>query len=768
MKNSSASRFTSRLLPIAALVMMLGTGSALAFEPFKIRDIRVEGSQRTEAGTIFSYLPVKVGEEFNDDKATTSLKALYATGFFKDVRIEIERDVLVVIVEERPAIASVEFTGTKEFDKDTLKKALKDIGLGEAQIFDRSVLDRAEQELKRQYLTRGKYGAAVTTTVTPLERNRVAITFNVDEGDVATIKQISIIGNKAFSTKELLRELSLTTPGWFTWYSRSDQYSKPKLTGDLETLRSFYLNRGYLEFNIESTQVSITPDKKDIYLTINITEGDKYTVSDVKLAGEALINEDELKKYILIKPGDVYSAERLNESTKRIQDRLGVAGYAFANANAAPQLDREKRQVAFTIFVDPGRRVYVRRVNITGNTRTRDEVVRREMRQIEDGWYDIDKIKLSRERLERLSFFKDVTVETPQVAGLPDQVDVNVAVTERPTGSFNIGAGFSSTEKLVLTTSIQQANLFGSGQTAGLQLDTSRSSRTIAVSETDPYYTIDGISRSVDLYFRTTNPSTLSLGNYQIRSTGAGLSFGVPFTEIDTVFFGARAEGTKLVVDSTSPLNYQNYVLTYGENSAALLGTVGWARDSRNNVLAPTAGRYQRANFEITVPAGQLRYYRTSYQQTYYYPLSHDFTLSLNGEADLGRGFGGKPYPIFKNYYAGGIGSVRGFDSSSLGPRDINGNPIGGTTRINANAEMLFPIPGTGTDRSFRGFAFFDTGNVYGENQPITAHELRASYGVGLNWLSPIGALRLSFGIPVRLKDTDHIQRLQFTIGNGF
>ncbi len=762
-------RFQFRPLTIAAaLIGAFATHVALAFEPFVVRDIRVEGIQRTDAGTVFSYLPVKVGETFTDEKATAALKALYATGFFKDVRIDVDKDVLVVVVDERPAIASIEFTGLKEFDKDTLKKALKDIGLSETAIFDKAILDRSEQELKRQYLTRGKYGAQVTTTVTPLERNRVNITFNIDEGDVATIKQIHVVGNKAFPEKTLIKELALTTPGWFTWYTKSDQYSKQKLNGDLESLRSYYLNRGYLEFNVESTQVSITPDKKDIYITVNLTEGEKYTVSDVKIAGEALVTEEELKKLVKLKAGETYSGEKLTESTKAIQDRLGALGYAFANANAAPELNREAHTVAFTIFVDPGRRVYVRRINVNGNTKTRDEVVRREFRQAEGGWYDVDAIKLSKERLERLAYFKDVNVETPQVSGTNDQVDVNVAVTEKPTGSFNVGAGFSQADKVILTTSVQQDNLFGSGQNVSLRLDTSRLNRTAALSTTNPYFTDNGVSRTVDVFYRTTNPSSISLGDFSLRTAGAGLTFGVPFTEYDTVFFGARYEHTRIDLTDTSPLVYINYVAQFGPSTNAVTATVGWQRDSRDSAITATKGRYQRASLETTLPTGQLRYYRASYQHTYYYPITPNYTLSFNGEVDYGHGFGGRPLPVFKNFYAGGIGSVRGFETSSLGPRDVNGDPIGGAKRFNGNIELLFPLPGTGKDRAFRGFTFFDTGAVYGETQRIKADGLRYSAGFGINWLSPIGALRLSYAIPFKTKPDDRLQRLQFTIGNQF
>src|SRR5215211_7843066 len=419
------------LLRVGLLLVALSAAPAEAIEPFVIKDIRVEGIQRTEAGTVFSYLPVKVGDTMTDEKASQTIRVLFATGFFRDVSIEAEDGVLVVLVQERPSVAQIEFTGLREFDKETVLKAMSQIGLAEGRIFDKGLLDRAEQELKRQYLSRGRYAANVNTTVTPLERNRVALNFTVDEGDAAKIRQIRIIGNQTFTERELLRQMSLRTPGWLTWYSKADQYSRQKLAADLETLRSYYLDRGYLEFNIDSTQVSITPDKKDIYITVAITEGPKYTVSDVKLAGELLLPEPELRKLITIKPGDVFSRARVTQSTKAISERLGNEGYAFANVNAAPELDKEKRQAAFTFFIDPGRRVYVRRMNIAGNTRTRDEVIRREMRQLEGGWFSSGKVATSRSRIDKLGYFTEVNVETPAVQGTTDQVDISVSVAEK-------------------------------------------------------------------------------------------------------------------------------------------------------------------------------------------------------------------------------------------------------------------------------------------------------------------------------------------------
>ncbi|MFZ6844980.1 outer membrane protein assembly factor BamA [Undibacterium sp. RuTC16W] len=771
---------TLRRHVLALAALALCSGSAMAIEPFTVKDIRVEGIQRTEAGTVFTYLPVRVGEVFDDAKSVTAIKSLYATGFFKDVQIEAQNGVLVVLLEERPSIASVDFTGTKEFEKDALIKALKDIGVGEAKIFDKATVDRAEQELKRQYLSKGLYGVKITTTITPIERNRVNVTFAVEEGDIARIAQINLIGNKAFSDSELRELLALTTPGWFSWYTKADQYSKQKLSGDIETLRSFYQNRGYLEMQIESTQISITPDKKDIYITINIIEGDKYTVSDIKLEGETLGREEELKSLLLLKKNDIYNAARLTESTKRISERMGNFGYAFANVNANPLLDKEKKEVAFTIFVDPGKRVYVRRINLAGNTRTRDEVIRREFRQFEGSWYDGEKIKISRDRVDHLGYFKDVNLETPEVPTSVDQVDVNLTITEKPTGNILLGAGYSNAEKLTLTGSIQQANAFGSGDTIGLDINTSRQNRTIAVSHTDPYFTDDGVSRSFDLYLRTTRPIIGSYGDYKIQTTGGNLRFGVPFSEIDTVFFGLGFERTNVQTYIGSPSRYLQYVADYGDGvkdrTSALYGignavtnsfplTAAWQRDSRDSAITPSIGEYKRANIELAA-VGNFKYYRAIYNQQYFKPVYRSIVLAMNGEFDYGHGLGGKPYPLFKNFYAGGIGSVRGYEPSSLGSKDPNGDSLGGATRLIGNIELQLPFPGA--DKSLRWFTFIDGGNVFDEGQKIRISDLRYSAGMGISWISPVGPLKLSIGRALNAKPDDKKQGFQFQLGTGF
>ncbi|AUS45031.1 outer membrane protein assembly factor BamA [Ralstonia pseudosolanacearum] len=754
---------------LAASVLTVCAGQAHAVEPFVIKDIRVEGVQRVEPGTVFGYLPVKVGETFTDDKGAESIRALYNTGFFKDVQIRAEGNVLVVRVEERPAISQLEFIGIKEFDKDTLRRSLRGVGVAEARYYDKSLIDRAEQELKRQYVSRGYYAADVQTTVTPVDANRVSVTFTVDEGPVAKIRQINIVGNKAFSEGDLRDEMQLSTPNWLSWYTKNDLYSKQKLTADLEALRSFYLDRGYLEFAIESTQVSITPDKKDIYLTLNIHEGEQYKVSDIKLTGELLSKQAEMEKLIKLKQGDVFSSAKLSATTKAITDLLGTYGYAFATINPQPQINQKDRTVALTLVVDPGRRVYVRRVNVVGNSKTRDEVVRREMRQMESSWFDGEKLQLSQNRINRTGYFTDTNITTEDVPGMSDQVDVNVNVTEKPTGQISLGVGFSSTDKLVLSAGIRQDNVFGSGTSLGLDVNTSKSNRTISVTQYDPYFTVDGISRSTELYYRTYRPLYYTGDqDYRIVQQGGNIKFGVPFSETDTVFFGIGYERTTIDVTSNTPLVYQNYVAKNGRISNNFPITIGWSKDQRDSALVPTRGRYQQANLEFGIPGGDLQYYRAYYQHQYFYPVSKSFTLAFNNEIGYGHGYGGKDFPVFKNYYAGGIGSVRGYETSTLGPRDANGVAIGGASKFVGNMEFIFPLPGSGVDRTVRLFTFFDYGNVFAEGQPFKVGDMRYSAGFGLSWLSPIGPLKISMGFPIKRKAEDQTQRFQFQIGTAF
>jgi outer membrane protein insertion porin family len=773
---SRGSRAAARRVVAAtlALVLAIGAGLAAAITPFTVKDIRVEGVQRIEAGTIFSYLPIKVGDTVDDEKVAAAIKALFATGFFRDVRIEAQNDVLLVVVQERPTISRIDVSGNKEFDTDTLKKALKEIGVADARIFDRSALDRAEQEIKRQYLARGRYAAKVTVTVTPQQRNRVAINIAIEEGDASKIARINIVGAIAYPERELLGLMTLTTPGWTTWYTKNDQYSKQKLSADLEVLRSFYQNRGYLEFNVDSTQVSITPDKEDIYITINITEGPRYTVSEVRLGGDLPVPRPELAQLVQLRTGDVFSRERLQATVKAISDRLGTEGYAFANVNAVPEIDRDKLQAAFTIFLDPGRRVYIRKININGNVRTRDEVIRREMRQLEAAWYDGARIERSKVRIKRLGFFDDVNIETPPVAGAPDQADVEVTVTERPTGNLLAGVGYSSSDKLVFNASVSQQNIFGSGNALTAGINTSSVNRTISLVFTEPYWTVDGVSRTLEGYQRNLDPSTFSVAPYSSSTLGAAASFGIPISETDTVNVGLRFEHTDLSLYANSPLYYFYYVSQFGYVTNSVVLSAGWARDTRDDILYPNKGVLQVAGVEAGIPVVDLTYYKANYLIQWFWPVYGDFVLMLRGDVGYADGYSGKPLPFYKVFYAGGVGSVRGYETASLGPRDIVGNALGGQRKIIGNAELFYPL--LKGDKSVRASVFVDAGQISGvpgagavvDALQQGAEKFRYSYGVGLAWNSPVGPLKFSYALPFQQKQGDRLQAFQFQVGSVF
>ena len=757
-----------KLKKLAGLISLLCMSPAWAIEPFTVKDIRVEGIQRTEAGTVFSYLPVKVGDTMDDTHAATAIRALYATGFFKDVRLEVEQGVLIVLVRERPSIASIELNGIKDFPKDQLKDNMKYAGLAEARIFDKGALEKATQELKRQYVARGKYSVSVTTTVTELERNRVAIVFNVVEGEVSKIKQINLVGNQAYGEDELLDMMKLSTPDWMSWFSKNDQYSKQKLSADMEALRSFYMDNGYLEFNIDSTQVSITPDKEDIYITINFTEGAKYTVSSVAVVGNTLVSKEEIEQLIQVKSGDTFSRSALTDASKKVSERLGQEGYAFANVNAVPTIDKEKHQVAFSFMVDPGQRVYIRRINIAGNDKTRDEVIRREFRQVEGAWFDVDKIKKSKQRVDKLDFFEEVNVETQPVQGTADQMDVNIAVAEKSTGNMSVGAGFSQGEGLSLSGSISQNNLFGSGNHAAVQLNTSKTNQVYSFSYTNPYFTDEGVSRGFDVYKRNSDSTNTAVSQYGSNTLGGGVRFGVPIAEDESISYGLSAESTKLTLSANPPARLTQYVNTFGATNSNLLGTVGWSSDTRDSAIYTTEGLVQRAFVEVALPVFDMRYYKLNFQYQWFYPVAKDVTLLLNGESGIGGGYGGKQLPFFKNFYGGGTGSVRGYESNSLGPRDINNAVLGGTGRVVGNAELMVPFPGFEKTKSLRLSGFIDGGGVYGPGDLPGSAGLRYSAGAAVVWISPMGPLKLSYAVPLNKQQVDKVQKFQFNLGSMF
>lgn len=752
------------------LLALLLCGQALAFEPFTIRDIRVEGLQRISAGTVFSYLPVKVGERFDDARSEAAVRALFRSGFFQDVRLERDGDVLVVVVEERPAIYSIEIEGNKDIETEPLLDSLKQIGLAEGRVFNRSLLDKVEQELRRQYFARGKYGVRIRTDVSPLERNRVGINIRISEGRAARIRQISIVGNRVFDDETLLDQFELSTPTLLSFYTQADQYSKQKLAGDLETLRSFYLDRGYINFNIGSTQVQITPDKQDIYITINVTEGDQFRVREVKLAGDFVVPPEELFPSVTLNPGDVFSRRRVTATVERIGNHLGEQGYAFANVNTIPEVDEEKKEVTVTFFIDPGKRVYVRRINMIGNTRTRDEVLRREMRQMEGGWFSAAAVERSRTRLDKLGFFEEVNVETPAVPGTTDQVDVNFSVTERPSGNLLLGLGYAQSSGFLFNASVSQDNFLGSGKRVSFAFNNSDINTVYSFSYTNPYYTIDGVSRGFGAYFRKTDAGEANVADYVVDTFGGNVSYGIPINEFDRVNLNVEAEYLDISKTLFSPQVVDNFLATHGNTFANLKLTGSWAHDTRNRAIFADRGMLQRLSMEVTVPGVDLQYYKINYRHLFYVPLTRLFTLSVNGEVGYGDGFGDfDNLPFFENYYAGGVRSVRGFEDNTLGPRDsLTNEPIGGGFKLLGNLELIFPPPFFPDTNSVRMSAFLDVGNVFADFNDFEASELRYSVGVGATWLSPLGALTFSLARPMNDKSGDETQVFQFTIGSTF
>jgi outer membrane protein insertion porin family len=770
--------------------LLLLSIAAFAMEPFVIKDIKIEGLQRTEPGTVFNYLPVQVGDTMTEDKSTEAIKSLYRTGFFKDVRIEADQNILLITVQERPSIADIQFSGNKAFQSDKLKEGMKGIGLAEGQIYDKSKLEFAEQEIKKQYLAQGKYTATVKTSASPLERNRVAIRFDIEEGIVSRIKEINVVGNQLYSIKDITSQFQLKTTNWLSWWYKDDQYSKQKLTADLETLKSFYMNRGYLEFSVDSTQVSITPDKDDVYITINISEGPKYKVSDVKLAGDLQqVPESELQALIKIKKDDIFNREKITESTKGINARLGNDGFAFSNVNAIPEINKEEHTASFTFFVDPGRKVYVRRIDIEGNQRTRDDVIRREFRQVESGWYAADKIDRSKVRLNRTQFFSDVNVETPAVPGITDQVDLKVKVTERNTGSVMFGAGLNSAEGLVGSFNVTQANFLGTGDRVSAQVNTGSVNKTYSLSVTKPFYTPEGISLGYDIYRRDVNTSRLNLATYNTSSYGAGVRFSVPLTERNFISYGLTLDNTEVsnLELNRSPQRFIDYCKSVNANDASgcsmnsLTANIGWAIDSRDDILFPRKGELRRVNAEVSTPGLDIQMYKITLQETWYKDLSKDFTVMLNGQLGYADSYGGKEFPFFKNFYLGGVNTVRGYRQGSIGPVCLENDTtcgsgnlgrntfLGGNKQVVANAELFMPVPFLKNDNNqFRLSAFIDAGNVYGLDESINLSTIRYSAGMGVLWVSPFGPLKLVYAVPFNNLSTDRTESFQFQMGQQF
>lgn len=748
---------------------MLSQPIAFAFEAFVVEDIRLEGLGRIDTGTVFNYLPVTIGSRFSPDDTSAAISALFKTGFFKDIRLERDGNVLVVRVDERPAIYKITFMGNKDIETEELTSALKNIGFAQGRVFNRSLLEKVELELQRQYFSLSKYAVRIESTVTPLSRNRVTVKIDISEGVMALIKQINFVGNQTVSDDDLLDEMKLSTGGWFSFLTKNNQYSSLQLSGDLEALRSYYLDRGYINFNIDSTLVSITPDKKGVYITINITEGDKYTVSNVKLLGNFIVPETELLDKMTIKSGDVFSRKKITKSREAIVERIGDEGYYFANINAVPEIDSENKTVTLSLFIDQGKRVYVRRINFKGNTKTRDEVLRREMRQMEGGWISTKDVKRSLTRLERLGYFENVTFETPRVPNTDDQVDIDYTVVEMPSGNIIASVGFAQTQGIVFNASITQENFLGSGKRVGLTFNNSRVNTVYRFSYLNPYTTIDGVSRGFNVFYRSTDAEEANLSRYTSDAFGTGINYGLPLTEYNNIKVGAVFDRTTLKTTEVSAQEVFDFIDANGDTYNSYRLTANLRHDTRNRALFPDRGMLQSISAEVALPISELTYYKLTYRHQWLYPITKNYIFLLKGQIGYGKGYGdNENLPFFENFTAGGPRTVRGFRENTLGPLDSRERPFGGNLKLVGNAELILPVPFVKNVRTFRLSTFIDVGNVYGSNEDFDSSQLRYSTGLSAIWLSPLGILSFSLAHPLESKEGDQVERFQFTIGTTF
>ena len=766
------------------LLLSLMSAEAVQAGSFVVDDIQVRGLQRISAGTVFNYLPVTVGETFSEEKQGAAIRALFNTGFFKDISLEREGSTLVVNVVERPSVAKIVIEGNKDIKQEELTEALKKIGLAEGKVFNKQILDKVEQELRRQYFSHGKYGLKIKTEVSELTRNRVGIHIAISEGRVAKIKQINIVGSRAFSNDDLKKDFELSTTNFLSFYSKDDQYSKQKLSADLEKLRSYYLDRGYINFSIESTQVDITADKKEIYVTINIKEGEVYTLEKVKLSGELVVDPEELVKLVKVGPGEIFSRKNATETSKAISERLGDEGYTFANVNMVPEINEADKTVAMTFFVDPGKRVYVNRINLKGNTKTRDEVIRREMRQMESSWAASRKIERSKVRLDRLGYFEEVGVETPPVVGTADQIDVNYTIKEKASGNLQAGIGYSQVQGIIFNANVSQDNIFGTGKRVNFAFNNSSVLTRYNLGYRDPYFTLDGVSLGFNAGYVSRDGFQANISRYNTNTANLGFNFGIPLNEFDNLGFDVDLKNTSISTTDFSPKEVYDFIDKYDDDSYLTLSTgLGWSHDTLDKAIFPTKGGQQRISASATVPSSDLEYYKIDYKQEHYFPLSSDFTFRLMGEIAYGDGYGSTDdLPFFENYFGGGSASVRGFRDNTLGPKDtpcdiVNGQrvcgaasgrtprPFGGSAKFLGKAELFFPVPFLSDVKSVRIGTFVDAGNV---SDGFNFDYMRYSAGLSGQWLSPFGAIAVSVAQPFNSEPGDDVQNFQFTFGSGF
>lgn len=761
----------NKLLYILIIFLCI-TVQPQAAQEFVIEDIRVEGLERITPGTVFNYLPMKVGDAFDDSRSSEAIKALFKTGFFDDVRLERDGNVLVFLFKERAAIGSINMTGNEDIDTDELLENLKQFGFAEGRVFVQSQLDQVEQELQRQYYSFGKYAVKIESNVTELDNNRVGILIEVSEGVAAKIKKINIVGNNIFEEKKLLKQFKLSTPSLLSFYTKNDQYSKQKLSGDLEALRSYYLDAGYLNFSIDSTQVSITPDKKDIYITINISEGEQYTVTEVKVAGDLILPEEELFELIAIKSGEFFSRKKVTDSSKQLTDRIGEEGYSFGNVNSIPDINKENKTVALTFFVDPGKRVYVRRINFAGNSKTRDEVLRREMRQQEGAWISTKQVERGKQRLQRTGYFKDVNVETTAVAGSADQVDVQYTVEEAPGGRLGAGLGFSPGQGLIFNTSVVQENFLGSGKNISFAFNNSDVNTRYTLGYLNPYFTLDGISQGFNAFYRKTDAVDANLSAYETTEIGGDMSLGLPVTENNFISTAVEYKNTEIDLLTNSGTQIVDFVNNNGDTFDIFSVRAGFSYDTTNKRVLPDKGSLHRISTEVSIPTfgNSLEYYKINYETKWFKDIYEDFILSLGAELGYGDSYGDtSELPFFENFFAGGPRSVRGFEANTLGPLDSNNRPLGGDTKIIAKGEVILPVPFLSDfKKSVRVTTFLDAGNVYGPNEDVSFDDIRYSTGLGAIWISPFGAVSVNLAFPLNEKSTDQVENFQFTFGTSF
>ena len=766
------------------LPLLLSFVSVLAnAEVFQVEDIRIEGLQRVSAGTVFASMPISAGDLIDDESIREATRALFQTGYFDDIRVARDDNVLVIIVTERPAIAEINIIGNKAIETEQLIDALHGAGLAEGQIFKQAVLQGMSQELRRQYVSQGRYGADVVAEVIDLPRNRVAVTLTIDEGSVASIKHINVVGNSAFDDDTLIALFELKTTGLLSFFLNDDKYAREKLSGDLERIESWYLDRGYLKFTIDSTQVSINPDRDTVFITVNITEGDVYKVNKVELAGEMVIPEEHLLLLVVMREGLTFSQALMTRTKELFIRRLGVEGYTFAEVEAYPEIDEEEKTAKVTFFVNPGKRAYVRRIEFRGNTKTDDEVLRREMRQLEAASASTELIEHSKVRLERLGHFKEVTVETREVPGTNDQLDIFYTVEEQPSGSVGASLGVAQGSGIILGGNIQEKNFLGTGNSVSFGVSRSQYRTNATVSLNDPYFTKDGVSAGYRFSFVATDYGDFDVAEYTSDSFTTGVSFGYPLTETSRINYGLSVESLSIDVGVFPSLEIVQFIKDNGDNYTMLTGNLNWSRSTLNRGVLATRGASQRAGVEFTLPGLDLEYVKFSYSAQYYKAVTRSLTLRLR--TDLGYGIGladSDRLPFFKNYYGGGFNSVRGFKRNSLGPQDTpdprvdDPDPFGGNVKMVGSAELIFPVPFMKDKRSVQAVVFFDAGNIFDTEcnefqkncfSPDLG-ELRYSFGIGGTWISGFGPITVSLASPLNDNEFDETEVFQFSMGQGF